>query len=118
VSDISGWTFLLWFWDPSRRWRGELLELHQPAQVIKDVIRLGTTMLSGHETIWIFLRSAIMEVEDMLTTEEKMRFIDEIADYMRRLKDDEDDEARVSDKLYVGRLLTRATRKGLVPMDS
>lgn len=118
MSDISGWTFLLWFWDASRPWRVELLELHQPVEVIRDVIRLGTTMLSGHETIWTFLRSAIMEVEGMLMTEEQVRFIVEIADYMRRVKDDDDDEARVSDKLYVGRLLTRATRKGLIPMDS
>jgi len=117
VSDISGWTFFLWYLRPERAWYTALREVVDLNEVIEHAIRLEESMLSGHEALWTFIGAVLVDIEGIIPKHRRVKLLLEVMDYLTKSKVDEEDD-KLKDKLYGERLVTRARRRGLLPAEN
>jgi hypothetical protein len=113
ISDISGWTFLLWFLRPDRPWHSALAESSDLNQVIEHAVRVEESMLSGHEALWTFIGGVLVDIDGIIPKEKRVMQIMEVMDYLVKSKDNVEEE-KLRDQLYGHRLVGRAKRKGLL----
>ena len=96
VSDHSGWMFYLWYWGGNRPWKEELRRLEKPVDMVLKVAKMGMDVTPGHEALWAFVRSCIIEMEGVLDERDRETVIKVIQEYVKELE--EANELRVVER--------------------
>jgi hypothetical protein len=116
VSDISGWTFLLWLWVTGSHPRGKFLATPPEMEMfVVKTVRWSRETMPGHEAVWWFVREAIV-AEGLLGEKAREEVIAVVREYEGELKTKEVlDEARERDKRFIARLFERVEQVSRTP---
>jgi hypothetical protein len=114
VSDISGWSFYLWFLGGDRPWREALEKLQKIPLAIRNVVNMSQHIAPGHEAVWAFCTNFALGMEEVLGYRDRVLFVENIRYYFKVLGGKQAQSAAVvSEMKFVGKLLKRCCQAGM-----
>jgi Protein prenyltransferase alpha subunit repeat len=114
VSDISGWSFYLWFLGGDRPWREPLEKLQKIPVAVRNVVTMSQHIAPGHEAVWAFCTAFALGMEEVLGYEDRVLFVESMRYYFKVLESKQAQSATVvSEMKFVGKLLKRCRLAGM-----